>query len=75
MSLPPTAHEIEERTALLDVERGPEYGSQTSLPKGEYIEFFSSFQLLRRNRQATPSIEIQETSQVLYTITCVDTKL
>jgi len=38
VSLPPGAHEIEERTALLDVERGPEYGSRSSSSsKGEYI--------------------------------------
>ena len=44
VSPPASAHEIEERTALLDVERGPEYGSQSSsLPKGEHIEFLSLF--------------------------------
>jgi len=54
----PSALEIEERTALLDVERGPEYGSQSSsLPK------------------ANLSVEIQESSQVLHTISYLDTQL
>lgn len=38
---PPSVHESVERTALLDVERGPEYGSLSSSSlKGDYIELF-----------------------------------
>jgi hypothetical protein len=79
----PSADDIVERTALLDVEQGVEYGSRTPLiGKGKSYQLsvfdirmpmFTS--LHRQKRSASADFDIFETCKVLHTISCMDPEL